>query len=111
MNKKVIEFNKKLRANEKMDFRSGDIVKIHLKIKEGDKERLQAFEGIVLARKHGNEMGATITVRKEVVGVGVERIFPIHSPVIDKIEILKKGKEEIFQKPKMILLQLEIPNP
>lgn len=72
--------------------RPGDIVRVHQKIKEGDKERIQAFEGRVLARKHGSEAGATITVRKEISGVGVERIFPVHSPLIDKIEIIKKGK-------------------
>jgi len=74
------------------DVKSGDTVKIYQKIKEGDKERIQAFEGLVLARKHGKEIGATITVRKVVSGIGVEKIFPIHSPTIEKIEILKRGK-------------------
>lgn len=72
--------------------RPGDTVKVYQKIKEGDKERVQAFEGLVLARKHGKEMGATITVRKVVSGVGVEKIFPLHSPTIEKIEIIKRGK-------------------
>ena len=76
----------------KTDIRPGDTVRVYQKIKEGDKERLQAFEGLILARKHGNEPGATITVRKEVSGIGVERIFPIHSPLIDRIEVVKKGK-------------------
>ena len=76
----------------KTDIRAGDTVRVYQKIKEGDKERLQAFEGLVLARKHGSEAGATITVRKEISGIGVERIFPISSPIIDKIEVLKKGK-------------------
>jgi len=75
-----------------VETKPGDTVKIHQKIKEGNKQRIQAFEGVVLARKHGNEAGATITVRKIISGVGVERIFPIHSPIIEKIEILKKGK-------------------
>jgi len=70
----------------------GDTVKVYQKIKEKDKERLQAFEGIVLARKHGKGISATITVRKVISGIGVEKIFPIHSPVIEKIEVLKKSK-------------------
>ena len=74
------------------DIRSGDTVKVYQKIKEGDKEKTQIFEGLVIARKHGQEMGSTITVRKIISGVGVERIFPLHSPVIEKIEISKKGK-------------------
>ena len=72
--------------------RVGDTVKIHQKIQEKDKERIQTFEGLVLARKHGKEPGATITVRKEISGVGVEKIFPLHSPTIDKIEVVRKGK-------------------
>lgn len=79
-------------TESKIEVRPGDTIRVYQKIKEGDKERLQAFEGLVLARKHGNEPGGTITVRKEVSGVGVERIFPIHSPLIDKIEIIRKGK-------------------
>ena len=75
-----------------LDIRPGDTVKVHQKIKEGSKERTQIFEGLVLARKHGKEAGATITVRKVVSGVGVEKIFPIHSPLIVKIEIIKRGK-------------------
>jgi large subunit ribosomal protein L19 len=72
--------------------RLGDTVCVYQKIKEGDKEKLQTFEGQVLARKHGKEIGATITVRKEISGIGTEKIFPLHSPVIEKIEILKRGK-------------------
>ena len=74
------------------DIRSGDTVRVYQKIKEKDKERIQIFEGVVIARKHRKEMGATITVRKVISGIGVERIFPIHSPTIEKIEILKRGK-------------------
>ena len=70
----------------------GDTVRVYQKIKEKDKERLQAFEGVVLTRKHGKGISATITVRKVISGVGVEKIFPIHSPVIEKIEVLKKSK-------------------
>lgn len=82
-------------ANEtraKLDFQSGDTVRVWQKIKEKDKFRLQAFEGLVLARKHGAEMGGTFTVRKVMDGVGVEKIFPLYSPMIDKIEIVRKAK-------------------
>jgi large subunit ribosomal protein L19 len=72
--------------------RPGDTIKVHQKIKDGDKERIQVFEGIVIARKHGKGISATITVRKVVDGVGVERVYPIHSPAIDKIEVLRHGK-------------------
>jgi len=74
------------------DIRPGDTVCVYQKIKEGDKEKIQAFEGQVLARKHGKEIGATITVRREISGIGTEKIFPLHSPIIEKIEILKRGK-------------------
>ena len=77
---------------KKLDMRSGDTVRVWQKIKEGDKTRLQAFEGMVLARKHGKEAGGTFTVRKVVDGVGVERIFPLYSPVIDSIEVLKRAQ-------------------
>lgn len=75
----------------KLDFSSGDTVRVWVKIPEKGKFRLQAFEGLVLARKHGNEIGATFTVRKVASGVGVERIFPLFSPMIDSIEIIKKS--------------------
>lgn len=76
-----------------MDFNSGDTVKVWSKIQdEKGKFRLQAFEGIVLARKHGTENGATFTVRRVASGVGVERIFPLYSPMIDKIEVTKKSR-------------------
>ena len=74
------------------DIHPGNEVKIYQRIKEGEKEKTQIFEGIVIARKHGKEIGATITVRKEISGIGVERIFPLHLPTIEKIEILKRGK-------------------
>jgi large subunit ribosomal protein L19 len=72
-------------------YRIGDTVKVHVKIREGEKERIQVFEGVVL-RTHRAKMGATVTVRKVSYGVGVERIFPIHSPRIEKIEILRRGR-------------------
>lgn len=75
-----------------LSLRSGDTVRVWQKIKEKDKTRLQAFEGLVLSRKHGTEAGATFTVRKVMDGVGVEKIFPIYSPVIDKIEVLRRSK-------------------
>ena len=98
-----------MEARAKLDFKSGDTVNVWAKIleektekkgekKKGDakkteaKYRLQAFEGIVLARKHGTEMGATFTVRKVASGVGVERIFPLYSPMVDKIEITKRSR-------------------
>lgn len=74
------------------DIRPGDTVRVYQKIKEKDKERIQVFEGEILARKHGKGIEGTITVRKSISGIGVERIFPIHSPNIEKIEITKKGK-------------------
>src|SRR6266699_3229367 len=71
-------------------FQSGDTVKVHVRIKEGNKERLQVFEGIVIARKHGG-VRETVTVRKVSFGVGVERIFPLHATIVDHIDVVKKG--------------------
>jgi len=81
-----------IEARKTLDIRSGDTVRVMQKIKEEDKTRLQAFEGIVLAVKHGKEAGGTFTVRKVIDEVGVERIFPIYSPNIESIEILKRAK-------------------
>ena len=75
-----------------LSLRSGDNVRVWQKVKEKDKTRLQAFEGLVLSRKHGTEAGATFTVRKVIDGVGVEKIFPLYSPMIDKIELLRRSK-------------------
>ncbi len=84
---------KKIQIKQELpDINPGDTVKIYQKIKEKGKERIQAFEGVVLARKHGKGISATITVRKIISGVGVEKIFPIHSPNIEKIEITKRSK-------------------
>ena len=77
---------------KKLDFKAGDTVRVWSKILEKGKVRLQAFEGLVLCRKHGKESGATFTIRKVASGVGVERIFPLFSPNVDKIEILRKSK-------------------
>jgi len=87
---KVLPVKKEERT--KLDIRSGDTVRVWQKIKEKDKFRLQAFEGLVLAHKHGREEGATFTVRRVIDGIGVERIFPLYSPMIDKIEIVKRSK-------------------
>ena len=73
------------------NFRPGDSVKVHVRIKEGDRERIQIFEGLVIAR-HGGGISETYTVRKISSGVGVERTFPVHSPMVAKIEVLRHGK-------------------
>jgi large subunit ribosomal protein L19 len=81
------------RENMRLDlpnFIPGDTVKVHVKIKEGEKERIQAFQGVVISKRKGAGK-ATFTVRKVSYGVGVERIFPLHSPVIDRIEVVTKG--------------------
>jgi large subunit ribosomal protein L19 len=72
------------------DFRPGDTVKVHVKVKEGNRERIQIFEGVVLARQHGG-IRESFTVRKISNGIGVERIFPVHCPTVDKIEVARKG--------------------
>jgi large subunit ribosomal protein L19 len=83
-------YNKNKRADVP-EFQIGDTIRVHVKIKEGDKERLQIFEGTVIARKNSG-MGETITVRKISFGQGVERIFPINAPVIDHIDVVRTGK-------------------
>ena len=72
-------------------FQPGDTLRVHVRIKEGNKERLQAFEGVCIARKHGG-VRETVTVRKVSFGVGVERIFPLHATVIDHIDVIRRGK-------------------
>jgi large subunit ribosomal protein L19 len=81
-----------IEERKKMDIRPGDTICVWQKIIEGDKTRLQAFEGIVLARKHGTEAGGTFTVRKVIDGIGVEKIFPLYSPNVDKIDIIRRSK-------------------
>jgi large subunit ribosomal protein L19 len=73
------------------EFQPGDTLRVHVRIKEGNKERIQAFEGICIARKHGG-VRESITVRKVSFGVGVERIFPLHATVIDHIDVVRRGK-------------------
>ncbi len=77
---------------QKLDIASGNTVRVHQKIQEKGKTRIQIFEGLVIARKHGSEAGATFTVRKTASGVGMEKTFPLYSPMIDKIEIVRKSK-------------------
>lgn len=69
----------------------GDTVKVHVRIKEGDKYRIQVFEGTVIAKKHGG-INETFTVRRVAHGCGIERVFPVHSPVVDKVEVVRSGK-------------------
>ena len=81
-----------LEQRQKLDIKAGDTVRVHQKIEEKGKTRTQVFEGLVIARKHGKEAGGTFTVRRTSLGVGVEKIFPLYSPTIEKIEITKRSK-------------------
>jgi large subunit ribosomal protein L19 len=87
----ILELEKSFMRSDLPDFRSGDTVAVHYKIKEGDRERIQVFEGVVISKKGGGAR-ETFIVRKVSYGVGVERIFPLHSPLIDKIVVKRKGK-------------------
>jgi large subunit ribosomal protein L19 len=89
---KVKEFLNPYLKKDLPEIRAGDVVRIYQKLKEGGKEKTSIFEGLVIARKHGKEIGATITVRRVIDGVGVEKIFPLHSPTIEKIEIIGREK-------------------
>jgi large subunit ribosomal protein L19 len=93
--KQTMEIIKQLeREQMRLDmpaFAAGDTVRVHVKIREGDKERIQVFQGVVISKKKGG-INATFTVRKVSYGVGVERNFPIHSPIIDKVEIVTRGR-------------------
>ena len=80
------------KANSYPKFKSGDTVNVHVKIKEGNKERIQQFQGVVLQRKNSGTAGETFTVRKISSGIGVHRIFPICSPNLEKIEVVRRGK-------------------
>ena len=86
---KVINKNK--RPGALPEFRPGDTIRVHVRIREGDKERLQVFEGVMIARKNTG-MGESITVRKMSFGHGVERIFPLHAPVVDHIDLVRTGR-------------------
>ena len=87
----INEITKEYMKNDLPEFRPGDTVKVYVRIKEGDKERLQLFEGLVIKRRGGG-ISETFTVRKISYGVGVERTFPVHAPVVGKIEVVRKGK-------------------
>jgi large subunit ribosomal protein L19 len=89
---KIVLAPVKAEDRKKLDIRSGDNIRVWQKIIEKGKVRLQAFEGLVIAVKHGKEAGATFTVRRVASGVGVEKIFPLYSPMIDSIETLKRSK-------------------
>ena len=91
MFEEVLNFGKNYLKKEAPLFNIGDVVKVGVSIKEGEKERVQLFEGTVIAKKHGG-ISETFTVRKLSSGVGVERTFPVHSPKIDKITVVRKGK-------------------
>ena len=87
---RIAQIEKSFMRDDLPDFNSGDTIKVHYKIKEGDKERVQIFEGTVISRR-GSGTGATFTVRKISSGIGVERVFPTHSPNIDKVEKMRSG--------------------
>jgi large subunit ribosomal protein L19 len=91
LRKAISEIEAKYLRKDVPAFRSGDTVRVHTKIKEGDKERIQVFEGVVIRHKKG-DLRAMFTVRKVSYGVGVERMFPVHSPRIDRIEVLGRGE-------------------
>lgn len=92
MRREIIEFNKSQRAKKVPDFKAGDVVKAYMKVKEGNKERIQVFEGLIIAVKGKQSSSPTITVRKISSGVGVEMIIPILSKNVDKIELVKRAK-------------------
>lgn len=87
----IQELNKETLSNEVAPVQIGDTVRVHVKVKEGSRERIQIFEGTVIAKKHGG-IEETITVRRISYGVGVEKIFPVHSPSIDTIEVVRNGE-------------------
>ncbi|QQS21045.1 MAG: 50S ribosomal protein L19 [Candidatus Moraniibacteriota bacterium] len=100
MNQKLIEFNRARRRNDlPADLRTGDVVRVTRKITEGGKERLQVFEGMIIAQKGGQSASRTLTVRKVSLGIGVEIIFPLNSPHVEKIERVKRtsaGRSKLY---------------
>lgn len=91
MNKAIAAMTKDQLRAEPLDIKVGNTVRVHVRIKEGSRERVQIFEGIVIAKKHGG-ISETFTVRRVSYGVGVEKVFPINSPSIEKVELVRKGK-------------------
>jgi large subunit ribosomal protein L19 len=89
--REIQDIQRSIERSDLPEFRPGDTVRVHVRIKEGDKERIQVFEGVVIARKRGGSH-ATFTVRKISYGVGVERIFPLHAPTVAKIEVKTRGR-------------------
>lgn len=87
----IEQLEKEMMRLDHPDFSAGDTVKVNVKIREGEKERIQVFQGVVISKRKGRT-NATFTVRKVSYGVGVERIFPLHSPIIDKIEVISRGR-------------------
>jgi len=87
----IKQIENQYKKKDSPEFKAGDTVKVHVKIKEGDKERIQVYQGIVIQRK-GDGLGESFTVRKISSGIGVERVFPLHSPNVAKIETLRKGR-------------------
>ena len=87
----IKELNKETLQNEVPSVQIGDTVRVHVKVKEGSRERIQVFEGTVIAKKHGG-IEETITVRRISYGIGVEKVFPVHSPSIDTIEVVRNGE-------------------
>lgn len=88
---KIKQLEREMMRLDLPDFAAGDTVKVHVKIKEGEKERIQVFQGVVISKRKGGNR-ATFIVRKVSYGVGVERIFPLHSPIVDKIEVVSRGR-------------------
>lgn len=81
-----------IEERKKLDVRPGDTVRVYMRVQEGGKTRLQPYEGLVIARRRGSEAGATLTIRKVASGVGMEKIIPIFSPLVSKVEVLKRSK-------------------
>ncbi|MCK5878294.1 MAG: 50S ribosomal protein L19 [Holophagae bacterium] len=87
----IKQFEEKMLRTDLPDFKAGDTVQVHVKVKEGNKQRIQLYQGLVIGRSNGANR-ETFTVRKIAEGIGVERIFPLHSPIIDKIKVIRRGR-------------------